>query len=135
MSQENVVTFKRAVEAYERHDVEGLLDLFDPEADVHPALLVTLGGEATVYRGHDGVREWLRDTDDAFAERGVEVFEVRDLGNRLVARGRTRFVGRASGVATESALAWVVDFKNGKVTRLRSYLDPNEALEAAGLSE
>ena len=135
MSQENVVTFKRAVEAYERHDVEGLLDLFDPEADVHPALLVTLGGEATVYRGHDGVREWLRDTDDAFAERGVEVFEVRDLGNRLVARGRTRFVGRASGVATESALAWVVGFKNGKVTRLRSYLDPNEALEAAGLSE
>jgi ketosteroid isomerase-like protein len=135
MSQENVETFRRAVEAYERHDVEGLLDLFDPEADVHPALLVTLGGEATVYRGHDGVREWLRDTDDAFAERGVDVFEVRDLGNRLVARGRTRFVGRASGVATESALAWVVDFNNGRVIRLRSFLDPNEALKAAGLSE
>ena len=29
----------------------------------------------------------------------------------------------------------VVEFKNGKVIRLRFHLDPKEALEAAGLSE
>jgi len=28
-----------------------------------------------------------------------------------------------------------VDFKTGKVVRVREYLDPEEALEAAGLSE
>jgi hypothetical protein len=27
----------------------------------------------------------------------------------------------------------VVEFKNGKGIRIRTYLDPNEALEAAGL--
>jgi ketosteroid isomerase-like protein len=29
----------------------------------------------------------------------------------------------------------VTDFKDGKAIRVRTYLDPNEALEAAGLSE
>ncbi len=59
-------TFRRAVEAYARHDDDALVELFDAEVEVQPALVVTLGGEATVYRGHEGVREWLRDTDDAF---------------------------------------------------------------------
>jgi ketosteroid isomerase-like protein len=36
---------------------------------------------------------------------------------------------------TESALAWIVDFNSGKVIRVREYLDPKEALEAAGLGE
>jgi hypothetical protein len=36
---------------------------------------------------------------------------------------------------TESALAVVVDFRNDKAIRVRTYLDPKEALEAAGLSE
>jgi len=135
MSEENVETFRRAVEAYARHDDDALVELFDAEVEVQPALVATLGGEATVYRGHEGVREWLRDTDDAFVERSVVVSEVLDLGSRLIAHGRTRFVGRASGAATESALAWVVDFSRGRVIRLRSYLDPTEAFIAAGLSE
>jgi ketosteroid isomerase-like protein len=29
----------------------------------------------------------------------------------------------------------LVEFNNGKAVRLREYLDPNEALEAAGLEE
>lgn len=35
----------------------------------------------------------------------------------------------------ESPIGYVVDFKNGKAVRYRDYFDPNEALEAAGLSE
>jgi ketosteroid isomerase-like protein len=29
----------------------------------------------------------------------------------------------------------VIEFKNGKAIRVRAYLDPNDALEAAGLRE
>jgi ketosteroid isomerase-like protein len=32
-------------------------------------------------------------------------------------------------------LGYLVEFKNGKVIRMRAYLDPKEALEAAGLRE
>jgi ketosteroid isomerase-like protein len=135
MSQQNVDAFRRAVEAYERNDDAVLVEMFDAGVELRPALLVRLGGKATVYQGHDGVREWLRDTDETFAERSVALFEIRDLGTRVVAHGRTRFVGRGSGIATESPLAWVVDFRDGKVIRLWSYLDPHEAFKAAGLSE
>jgi hypothetical protein len=36
---------------------------------------------------------------------------------------------------TESPIAYLVDFDNGKMTRLESYLDPGAALEAAGLRD
>jgi hypothetical protein len=36
---------------------------------------------------------------------------------------------------TESAIAWIVEFKSGKVIRVREYLDPKKALEAVGLAD
>ena len=90
--------------------------------------------EATVYRGHEGVRELVRDIDEAFAE-AVEIVEIRDLGDRVLAIGRLRARGKASGADTESPIGFLADFRNAKLTRVLSYLDPKEALEAAGLSE
>jgi ketosteroid isomerase-like protein len=136
MSQENVEAFKRATAAVNRRDVEGFLDGLDPEVVwPRPAILVSLGGEATVYRGHEGIREVLRDVYDALAELHVEYPEIRDLGDRLVAIGRLRARGTESGATTESAVVTVTDFRNGKAVRIRTYLDPKEALEAAGLEE
>ena len=62
MSQENVEVFKRAFDAdVDRGDAEGLVSELDPEVDWHGAILMAMGGKQTVYRGHEGVREWLRD--------------------------------------------------------------------------
>jgi ketosteroid isomerase-like protein len=135
MSQENVEAFKRGVEAYNRRDAEALLENLDPEVEWHPALLVGLGGEATVYRGHEGVRALLRDTDDTLSDIHVEFSEIRDPGDQIVAIGCIRTRGRASGAETEAPVGYVADFRGRKVTRIRTYLDPADALEAAGLSE
>ena len=61
--------------------------------------------------------------------------EFRDLGDGLVAIGRTRNRGKASGVETETPLALVTEIRDGKTISIRAYLDREEALEAAGLSE
>jgi ketosteroid isomerase-like protein len=135
MSQENVESFKRGLEAGNRGDVETLLEELDPEVEWHSALHALLGGEQTVFRGHDGVREMLRDLDEAFGEINIEMTEIRDLGDRLVAIGRTRTRGKASGVETDTPLAFVTKIRKGKTILLRAYLDPNQALEAAGLTE
>jgi ketosteroid isomerase-like protein len=135
MSQENVEAFKRAIEAANRQDIEALLEEMHPEVEWHPAMAASMGGEATVYRGHEGVRKLLRETYEAFAEIHREFSEIRDLGNRIVAIGRQRTRGKASGAETESPLAYVVEAKNGKAIQVRTYLDPKEALEAVGLSE
>jgi ketosteroid isomerase-like protein len=135
MSEENVEAFKRGLEAGNRGDVEALLEELDPEVEWHSAIHALLGGEQTVFRGHDGVRELFRDLNEAFGEMHIEISEIRDLGNRLVAIGSTRTRGKASSAETATPLAFVTEVKDGKTISIRGYLDPKEALAAAGLSE
>ncbi len=135
MSEENVEAFKRGAEAYNRQDIDALLKELDPEVEWHSALLIPFGGEATVSRGHDGVREVMRELYEALAEIHLGYSKIRDLGDRIVGIGHIRTRGRQSGVVTEIAFGTVTDMKNGKANRIWTYLDPQEALEAAGLSE
>jgi ketosteroid isomerase-like protein len=135
MSQENVEAFKRFADANNRRDVEAMLAELDADVEWQSAVLRSLGGEATVHRGHDGVREMLHDLHGAFSEFQVEFSEIRDLGDRILATGRWITRGEESGVETTPPLASVVEFKNGKAIRVRSYLDPKEALAAVGLRE
>src|SRR5438034_11323623 len=80
MSQENIEAFKRAVEANNRGDYEALLAEIDPDVEWHAVFQVMFGGQATVCRGHDGVREYLWDLDEGFDVRHVELSAFRDLG-------------------------------------------------------
>ena len=135
MSQENVEIFKRAIDAYNRRDVEALLETLDPEVEWHSALMIPLGGKAAVYRGHEGIRKLFRDLDEVLDEWQAEFPQIRDLGDWVVAIGCVRTRGRGSGAETESPLASVSAIKNGKAVEVRTYLDPQEALKAAGLRE
>jgi ketosteroid isomerase-like protein len=111
------------------------LERIDPDVEWHPLLQVMLGGEATTYRGHEGVRELFRDLKEGFTDQHVEASEVRDLGDLLVAIGQIRGRGKESGAEAESPINWVVDFRDGRAVRVREYLDPKAALKAAALSE
>jgi ketosteroid isomerase-like protein len=135
VSQENVETFKRAIEAYNRRDIDSFLEELDPEVEWHGALQAVLEGKATVYRGHEGVRQWIRDIDEALAEIRLELPEIHDLGDRIVAIGWLRARGKTSEAETESPFGCVVELKSAKATRLVSFLSQAEALEAAGLRE
>jgi ketosteroid isomerase-like protein len=129
MSQENVEAFKRAIEAYNRRDVEALLDELDNEIEWRPVLPVVLGGDETVYRGHDGVRQLLRDLDEVLAERQLDFSEIRDVGDHVVATGSLRIRGKSSGALSESPFGCVAELRNGRAVRIQTYLDPSEALE------
>jgi ketosteroid isomerase-like protein len=133
MSQENVETFKRFVDAFNCRDVEAIVEVVDAGVEWRPAAPVALGGEATVYRGHPGIFEGLRDLHDSFAELQIEVSEFQEVGDRVLGTGRIRTRGKESGAEFDSVFGAVIEFKNGKATQIRSYLDLGEALEAAGL--
>jgi len=135
MSQANVEVFKRAFDAINRRDDEALLSELDPEVEWHAAILMAMGGTQTVYRGHEGVREWLRDLYETLSEFHADYPDVWDLGDRTVAIGVVRGRGAASEAEIESPHGTVVEFKNGKGIRIRTYLDPEDALKAAGLRE
>jgi ketosteroid isomerase-like protein len=136
MSQENVEAFKRGLDAFNRGDVEAVLKELDTDVEWHPVLqMVMLGEEERVYRGHEGVREAFRHWDEIFAEIHIELAEIRDLGERIVAMGCIHARGQESGAEVDSPGAWVAELKDGKALCVSEYLDPEEALEAVGLRE
>ena len=138
MSQENVGALRRVLAAMNRGDVEAVLQELDPEIEWHMALQELVGGVAGVYHGHSGVREYFRDMNEAFAEVELDYtqFKFRDLGDRVLATVSFRTRGKLSGAVIESPVAALIDVDDAsKATRVLTYLDPHEALEAAGLSE
>ena len=127
--------FKRALDAFNRRDFDAVLEQLDPEAEWHPGVQASLEGETTTFRGREAVRKGLQGLVDAFADLRLEVSEVRDLGDRVLATGRLRAHGTESGVEIESPWAYLVEYKSGKAVWVRAFLNPREALEAAGLQE
>ena len=135
MSQESVDVLKRGMEYFERRDVEAAMEVLDPEVEWHPAFTALLGGETTVFRGHDGAREVMREFWEVFSETHFEVSEIRDLGDQALAIGTMHARGAESGAEIESPWAWLVRSKKGKATSIRVFIDRAEAIEAAGASE
>ena len=136
MSQENVEAFKRVTEAGNRRDWDAVMDELAPDVRWDAALVASLEGKgASTHCGHQAVREWFGVVYEVLGEVHMEYSDIRDLGDRVLAFGRIRTRGEASGAVTEAPIAYVVQYENGKATRVRSYLDPSAALEAAGLAE
>jgi ketosteroid isomerase-like protein len=136
MSQENVEAFNRALEAGNRRDLDAMMRELHAEVEWHAGFASQLTGEATVYRGSEGVREGLmRDIFASFDELRFESSEIRDLGDRVLSIGFMHARGTESGVEIESPWAYLVRFEDGKAIWIGAYTDVGQALEAAGLSE
>src|SRR3954447_23889534 len=131
MSQENVDRFVEGIEAFNRNDIEGVLRGMDPEVKFEHRL-ADLQGK---FVGVEAVRGWFADLDDYFEPGRIDCSDIRDLGERVLALGTVRAIGRESGVATELPYTVVATFKDGRITHFTDFADREKALEAAGLRE
>ena len=86
------------------------------------------------YRGREGIETYLADIGEAWEEYRVLAEEFRDLDNRVVMLGRIEGRGRGSRAWIDSPTGTIFEFLNGKMSRVRTYLDHGEALQAAGLA-
>ena len=136
MSQENVEIVRRIYDAAAQHDDVTPFEVYAEDIvwDLSKARRAAVNAKP-IYRGHDGVRQGWRDVLSVFGEVEIEVVELIDAGDQVLAAIRERQVGRASGVPVEARHTAVWTLANGKVTRLQLFDDRQEALEAAGLRE
>ena len=81
MSQENVALFRKAIDCYNRRDLESMLQIWHPEAEWYPFTAQVEGDDA--YHGHEGLRRWWANVDATFEEIEASVEEVVGFGNRL----------------------------------------------------
>jgi ketosteroid isomerase-like protein len=136
MSEENVDVVRRAFEALYRRpdpDFDTVNVLFHPDHELISRIEALEGGSR---RGVRGYREWLSDVGETVDwESTLE--SVRQIDDdRVLAVMPTSFTGRQSGIALDSQrLATIVTVRDGQIVRSEVHTSPDEALEAAGLSE
>ena len=92
--------------------------------------------ERRTYPGIEGAREFLADWDEAWEDWKVEVEDYIDAGDaRVVTIVRQRGRSKATGVPVDMHFGQVWTIRDGQQIRMQMYASPDEALEAAGLSE
>ena len=133
MSQENVELTYRAIDAFNRRDLDAYLALMDDDVEVIPRCRA-LERESS-YRRHDGVRRWWNNVFDVFPDWTIEVVEARDLGDLTFATTRVSGHGAGSTAPTDQAIWMMARLRRGRCVWWGSFNTRAEALEAVGLSE
>jgi ketosteroid isomerase-like protein len=89
----------------------------------------TLGGA-----GFDGFRDAWRDWTEAFETYSIQLDEVLEAGDKVLALVHQTGVTKTGGVeiTTPAAAVWTV--RDGKVARVEFHLDQDAARRAAGLA-
>jgi ketosteroid isomerase-like protein len=128
---------KEWISAVNSGNLARLLELANPAIEFR-SYLASLSGEKGAYRGHDGLRRYLRDLHDAWAWFRVETEEFRDLGDVVLQRGGLRAKGRASGAEVAEQFVFVHRFEEGsgpgRYLGVEPFPNERQALEAVGLS-
>lgn len=132
VSEQNVELHRRILEAFNRRDVEAMIACLDPSLEYHPVLS---GIGAAVYHGHDGLRSWFRQLDEAWAELRCDPEAYFDLGEQTllfyVLHGR----GRHSGAEVALPGAQVCSWRDGLGVYAKQYAQREDALRDLGVSE
>jgi ketosteroid isomerase-like protein len=129
------VTVARAVmEGFAARDRDRLLALFTPDAEFWTRVTVLDGPH---FRGHDGVRAWLRAVDEQYDRYEVVDAEYEaGVGDAVLVscRLRMRYKGDRYGMVRTAHWVFRVDEASGCVVSFTSFRDRSEAVEAAGLA-
>jgi ketosteroid isomerase-like protein len=124
---------RKAIRAWNDDHVEALVAISSTDVEMNPVIAATVSGNT--YRGHGGVRQFMRDYKEVFESFELTGDDIRDLGERVVWLGRVRATGRDSGVELDQPFAMAFELRDGKAVRFRSFLDPELALTAAEAGE
>jgi ketosteroid isomerase-like protein len=121
-------TIDRAYEAWTRRDLDVLVSLTHPESEARPILGANIG--TGVYRGRDGLRDWMRDLHGEWEAFETRVTGVEERGERTLCTIHVRARGRASGADIEGEMYHLLEFREGLIWRLEAFLDRDTAVQA-----
>ena len=132
MAAENVEIIRRGIDAFNRRDLDELLQGYDPDAEVD--LSRSPGLQAGIYRGREAVRAFWNTFFEAWERMTVSVDEYIDCGESVVVPTRTRFWGR-EGIEVEAYGVFVVILRDARIVVWRLFRQLDEALNTARLEQ
>jgi ketosteroid isomerase-like protein len=130
MTRENVDLARRMVEWFNALDAGAAQAHSTDDVEIVP---LRAAMEGTTYRGPEAFAAFLSDTEEAWEEIRFDPESFREAAHRVVAIGQLSARARVTGAGVNARVALLIEYREGRVSRLRTYTDVDEAVEAAGL--
>jgi ketosteroid isomerase-like protein len=125
-------TVRSAMAALNRRDLDGYADAYSEDSEFRPAIQTAVEGRG--YRGRDKMRSYLEEMFETYDEFVLTEHTTWAVGETVVTVASVRMRGRGSGIETHSPWGFFFRMEGGKIVFQQNYLDPDEALRAAGFS-
>ena len=133
MSQENVEIVRRM---YRPGDPSRFFELLHDGVQVDLSSAPLLPDQPELIGGKEAALDFYRHYWGTWDEYILEPAEIIDAGqDRVVVVHNERGSGKGSGAPFERRWAVLYTLRKAKIVRIEQFIEPHEALEAAGLSE
>jgi len=131
---EDIDAIRSAYSAWNRGDVNGLLEGMADEVEVVPVLGDVVSADR--FRGHEGVRHWYETVHSTLENFRAEIKDVIEIGDgRYLVKLHFSGHGQASGAPVALDAAHILTVQGGKAVRLVGYQSWKEGAAAAGITE
>lgn len=121
----------RGNRAYAERGIDGLAATWDPDVVYEEDPLWP--GSAT-FRGRAAVVARFREYEEQLGAGTATLEEVIRAADAFVVIWRHAGATSAAGVPFEHRWAWVTRVRDGQITHIRAYFDPEEGLRAVGVT-
>jgi ketosteroid isomerase-like protein len=129
MGQPRAELVREIIDALNRADVAGLLARVDSEFEWRT---LESSPAAGIYRGHEEVRGYVEDWLATFEGLRIDVDEMTEAGDQVLAVVRGRARGRGSGIEVENRYCQVWTLQDGTAVDMQEYETREQALAGLG---
>ena len=128
--ERNVGIVKRLYDAYKRHNISSVLDMFTYDAILHgpaPAGVLPWCG---VHKGRRGAAEFFKALGESLEPRQFELWDFIAQGNKVVVLGYQKGQAKPTGRPYEIEFVHLWSVRDGKFTEFRVFNDTAALVEA-----
>ena len=133
MSQENVEIVRRNTDAYNRGDLDGILENWAPDAVVDWSS--SRGFDAGVFRGHSEIKAHWQRLFEAFDEVRVDLVDPIEVEDGLLIVENVGYFEDETGSKSRLEARGWSRIRDGELTAFTLYQTKQEALEAVRLRD
>jgi uncharacterized protein len=131
MSRQRADLIRSSYDAFNRRNLDAMLEIYDPEVvwEQDEGFV-----EPGTHYGHAGIRHVFGAIFEGFEDFRIEVEQLHEVDDeRVLAIVRIVATGNLSGLKLDNPGGHLYWLRDGKVVKVKLYLDPAEARAAAGL--
>jgi ketosteroid isomerase-like protein len=128
LAMSNVDVIHELTAKWNSGDVDSVFELYTEDAEIRTG---PHWPEQSTYRGREAIRETSAEWASMWDRLQIEVDELEEYGDRLVAVGAWRMRGAASGIDGSMPIFIVFTFRDGKIASLEWFADRDPAVAAA----